>query len=218
MNKFIDGYVINLSHDIKRKEHMINEFENTPINLKFFNAIKHSKGWIGCLKSHLKLIQNAKKNNMEFVLVMEDDCYIENKDEFNDKIVKIISFLKSNKDKWTIFHGGPNLNKLSSIKNTLSTNPFLFNVSKCSSTTFIIYNSNIYDFFINYDNIKDNELKNTHKIDMIIYNNLNCTTTFPCLIWQIVTFSNITNNIRNEIVKLKETRDIFFKRLIKKLK
>ena len=217
MDKIIDGYVINLQNNIVRKEHVQNEFKNTPINLIFFNAIKHEKGWIGCLKSHLELIKYAKDNNMDMILVMEDDAYIENKESFNSTLTYIIKFLKENKNEWTIFHGGPSINKHSSIKNILFKNLLLLNISKCSLTTFIIYNSNIYDYFLNYNNIPDNNLKNSHKIDMIIYNKFNCATVFPCLIWQIETYSNITNNIRTDFKDIKKSRDILFKRLIKKI-
>lgn len=58
-NFIIDGYVINLETDLERLDSIKKEFKNSCINLKIFNAIKHEKGWIGCLKSHLSLIKMA---------------------------------------------------------------------------------------------------------------------------------------------------------------
>ncbi len=217
MNKIIDGYIINLEQDIQRKEHILKEFENSPINLNFFNAIKHNIGWIGCLKSHLELINYAKINNMDMILVIEDDAFIENKEYFNIIFPKILNYLSNNKDKWKIFHGGPNINKHSQITNIQIQEPLLFELSKCVSTTFIIYNSNSYDFFINFYNYPDNKLKSTNKIDMLIYNNFNCITTYPCLIWQIDSFSNVLQTYRVDLQEIKKNRDKNFKRLIKNM-
>lgn len=216
MNKIIEGLVINLEHDKERKMYIEKEFKNTCIELKFFNAIKHKVGWIGCLKSHLEIIKLAKSNNLDMVLVIEDDAYIENLEYFNTNFPIILEYLKKNKDKWNIFHGGPNINKHSTISKIHLTEPLLFDLSKCVSATFVIYNSNVYDFFIYYLNMEENKLKSSNKIDMLIYNKFNCITTYPCLIWQKELQSNITGEIRTDLTMIKNTRDKIFKRLIKK--
>ena len=216
--KIIDGYVINLESDKERKRNVINEFINSSINLKFFNAIKHETGWIGCLKSHLELIKFAKENNMDMILVIEDDAYIENKNYFNNIFPKIINYLKENKDKWTIFNGGPSINKHAEINNVINMNQFnLYELSKCCSTTLIIYNSTIYDHFIKFLHYPDDKLKSTHKIDMIIYNTFNCIVPYPTLVWQIESYSHIYNKYRDDLQIIKNNTDIIFKRLIKKI-
>jgi len=214
-NKIIDGYVINLESDLERLNSIKNEFNDTCVNLKIFKAIKHKKGWIGCLKSHLSLIKMAKENNMDMILIIEDDGYIENREYFQNNFEKIIDFLKNNMDKWNIFHGGPNINKNSKINNFYSSNPLLFNINLCVSTTFIIYNKNCYDFFINFLKYDDNKLKNTNKIDMLIYHNFYCLTTFPCLAWQKNFYSNIDECYRDDLQDIKNNRDKIFKRLLK---
>lgn len=215
MNKIIDGYVINLEHCSDRREHILNEFQDTCINISLFNAIKHEKGWIGCLKSHLNLIKYAKENNMNMILVIEDDAYIEDKEHFNKIFPQILDYLKNNLDEWKIFHGGPNINKHSVISNIYSNEPLLFNISKCVSATFIIYNINSYDDFLHYLDIEERQLKSSHKIDMLIYNKFNCITTFPCLIWQINSYSDIYNSYRDDLENIKKYRDINFKRKLK---
>lgn len=215
LNKIIDGYVINLEKDTNRLEHIKNEFKDTSINLKIFKAIEHKKGWIGCLKSHLNLIKYAKENNMEMILVIEDDAYIEDKMLFKNIFPEILSYLKNNIDTWNIFHGGPNINKHSKITNIFSKNPLLIELTLCVSTTFMIYNKNCYDFFINFLYYDDNKLKSSNKIDMLIHNKFKCITTFPCLLWQKSYYSNIYNCERDDLEKIKISRDKLFKRLIK---
>lgn len=217
MNKIIEGWVINLEHDKERRISIEKEFENTQIKLNFFNAIKHKVGWIGCLKSHLEIIRLAKSNNLDMVLVIEDDAYIENIQYFNTNFPIILEYLKKNKYKWNIFHGGPNVNKYSTMSKVHLTEPLLFDLSKCVSATFVIYNSNIYDFFIYYFNKEENKLKSSHKIDMLIYNKFNCITTYPSLIWQKEFISNITGEIRTDITMIKKSRDKLLKRLIKNI-
>lgn len=217
MNKIINGWVINLDYDTERKKSIINEFSNTQIELNFFNAVQHKVGWIGCLKSHLKIISMAKTNNLDMVLIIEDDAYIENIDYFNIIFPIILEYLKNNKDKWNIFQGGPNINKHSTISNIYLKEPLLFDLSKCICSHFIIYNSTVYDFFIYYLNKEENKLKSSHKIDMLIYNKFNCITTYPCLVWQKEFLSNITKEIRTDFKKKKYTRDKIFKRLIKNI-
>lgn len=216
MNKIITGFVINLAHDTKRKESVIKEFENTQIELSFFNGIKHKIGWIGCLKSHLEIISMAKANNLPMVLVIEDDAYIENPVHFNANFLSILEYLSNNMDKWNIFHGGPNINKNSSISKIHARTPLIFDLSLCSLATFIIYNSNTYDFFLNYLKIQENKLKSTHKIDMIIYNKFKCITTYPSLVWQKEFVSNIRNgNVRTDFAIIKKFQDKLFNRALK---
>jgi hypothetical protein len=217
MNKIIEGWAINLEQNKERKESIIKEFENTQIKLNYFNAIKHNVGWIGCLKSHLEIIRLAKFNNLDMVLVIEDDAYIENLEYFNTNFAIILKYLKKNKDKWNIFHGGPNINKHSIISKVHLAEPLLFDLSKCTLGTFVIYNANTYDFFLDFLKKEECKLKSSHKIDMLIYNKFNCITTYPCLIWQKEFFSNITQTIRTDFKVIKKSRDKIFKRLIKNI-
>lgn len=160
----------------------------------------------------------AKENNMDMILVIEDDGYIENTEYFQNNFHKIIDFLKNNMDKWNIFNGGPKLHNKSKINNCYSLEPLLFDVNYCALTTFMIYNKNCYDFFIKFLDYDENKLKNSDKIDMLIYRNFNCLTTFPCLVWQKNYYSNILNRERNEWQDMKINRDKIFNKLLKEKK
>lgn len=91
-------FVINLGKDIDRKEKMIKQFKNQNINnyefiegidgnneiiAKQYSMIKNntnivSKGHYGCLLSHIKCIELAKKRNYKGVIIMEDDIILNN--------------------------------------------------------------------------------------------------------------------------------------------
>lgn len=167
-NEKIDAYVINLKESIERKEYMIKEFEGTCINLNFIEATKFNPGWVGCLKSHLSIIQMAKDKGMKYVIVLEDDCEIINKQQFNEKFKIIKKFIDERND-WQVFNVGVNLGPYSrNLHHEIFENNHIFKISKCYSTGFIIYNSNIYDHYLYYLNfINEGRFKNTYKIDMI---------------------------------------------------
>jgi len=141
---------------------------------------------------------------MDMILIIEDDAYIEIKSTFNSVFRCILYYLKENIHKWKIFHGGPSINKYSQISEILSQEPLLFNISQCILTTFIIYNSSTYDFFLKYYTYNDEELLHSScPIDNIIFKNFTCTTTYPCLIWQINSFSIICNRYRKDLEQIK---------------
>lgn len=213
-----DAYVINLDTRKDRKEYMINEFKDTNLNLNFIEAIKEKPGWVGCLKSHLKIIEKAKNDNLDFVIVLEDDNVIIDKTSFNKNIEKILEYLQNNLDDWTIFNGGPVLNKLSKCSKKIDyIDTKLYELSYCSAAGFIIYNKNVYDFFLTYKDLIKHKHKNTYKIDMIIFNNYKILSTYPILCKQLDNDkSDIYEIVRNDINKLYESSNINFKKIINK--
>jgi len=68
------AYYINLEERPDRKDQVIQEFKKIGINNpERFNAIKCASGAVGCSMSHLKCLLNAKKQNWEHILIVEDD-------------------------------------------------------------------------------------------------------------------------------------------------
>ena len=58
------AFYINLEHRKDRKEHVEEQLSKVGINANRFNAIKMENGAIGCSMSHLKILQDAYKNNL----------------------------------------------------------------------------------------------------------------------------------------------------------
>ena len=69
-----NAFYINLDHRTDRKEHVINQLTTLGLpTFERFNAIKMENGAIGCSMSHLKILQEAVKNNWDHLLIVEDD-------------------------------------------------------------------------------------------------------------------------------------------------
>jgi hypothetical protein len=88
-------------------------------------------------------------------------------------------------------------------------------MSKCYLTTFMIYNSSIYDYFINMLYYPEDKL---NKIDMIIYYKFVCIIPYPLLVWQIDSYSNICKRYRDDMQVIKNNTDTIFKKLKKNFK
>jgi len=72
---FIEHVVyINLEHRTDRRAEVEKELECFGDRVERFNAIiNHTHGGIGCYKSHLEVLENAKARGWKNVLVVEDD-------------------------------------------------------------------------------------------------------------------------------------------------
>ena len=74
-------------------------------NVERFNAIKAFPGIEGCNKSHLECLKIAKERNLDWFLLLEDDCELlspSSKAQFE----MLLPALWKNRDKWDIFSGG----------------------------------------------------------------------------------------------------------------
>jgi GR25 family glycosyltransferase involved in LPS biosynthesis len=71
LNDIKHAFYINLEHRTDRKELVEKELENIGIKAERFNAIKMENGAVGCSMSHLKLLQDALKNNLDHIANLE---------------------------------------------------------------------------------------------------------------------------------------------------
>jgi len=87
INNFVDKiYCINLKERTDRKKEVLENTRKYNIkNISFFEAIKNKEGWRGCLTSHLNILKDAKKNNYNKILILEDDCDFINKPDIDVK-------------------------------------------------------------------------------------------------------------------------------------
>lgn len=68
--------IAHVIHNPERAERLKTlEYESSSQGFEYqiWNAEMHEKGHIGCLRSHKKIIQYAKDNNLPEILIMEDD-------------------------------------------------------------------------------------------------------------------------------------------------
>jgi hypothetical protein len=76
ITKYVDKiFCINLKKRKDKYKFILNESKKYKLNIVFFEAIKNTKNpALGCLESHLQIIKNAKKNKLQRILIIEDDC------------------------------------------------------------------------------------------------------------------------------------------------
>jgi len=112
MEKYVDNvYLINMDKDTDRLEKVTKECKKFNINFERFNGVdplKLSKkelnkyvskicqnicpnGIIGCGVSHMKIYEDAIKNNYKNILVLEDDIYFNDKlyEELNNAMIEL---------------------------------------------------------------------------------------------------------------------------------
>ena len=183
--------VINLEERKDRWDYTQKLFSD--FNIKRFNAIKKSPGWKGCTLSHLTIIENAKKNNDNYVVVMEDDVALYEPFYFKEKYEKIISYLEENIDKWDIFQFGTTNshlrhNNVSWVDKELNIIEYQFGYA----ASFIIYNSSVFDKMITGKNNLKNEKNDTNDVLMNNFG-FRMWTTIPFLAFQKDGYSNILN-------------------------
>jgi len=147
MNSISDikhAFYINLKSRPDRKQHVETQLKNVGINAERFNAIKMSNGAIGCSMSHLKIIETAKANDWEHILIVEDDILFTDSNLFVKQFNK---FLSSHKDFDVALIAGNNLPPYKRIDDSC------VKVTHCQTTTGYIVQKHYYDVLIK--NFKD---------------------------------------------------------------
>jgi hypothetical protein len=100
-------YYINLTERPDRKAQIIQELQKVGINNpERFNAIKRTSGAIGCSMSHLKCLENAKQQNWDHVLIVEDDITFLSPQLF---VMNFNKFLKNCKNWDVVLIAGNNI-------------------------------------------------------------------------------------------------------------
>jgi len=142
MNSICDikhTFYINLLSRPDRKQHVENQLKTIGITAERFDAIKMQNGAIGCSMSHLKIIEIAKNNNWEHILIVEDDILFTNPSLFVNQFNK---FLSNNKDFDVVLIAGNNLPPYTKIDDTC------VQVTQCQTTTGYLVQKHYYDTLI----------------------------------------------------------------------
>jgi len=93
-------FYINLEHRADRKEHVTTQLTTLGLStFERFNAIKMEDGAIGCSMSHLKILQEAVKNNWDHVLIVEDDITFLDPELFK---ANLNTFFSRRKNEWDV--------------------------------------------------------------------------------------------------------------------
>ena len=135
------AFYINLINRTDRKSYIERELEKVGIKAERFNAIKLQNGAIGCSMSHLKILQTAKQNGWDHVLICEDDIQFLEPAVF---VNQMNSFLKNHTKDWdVVLLAGNNMPPYNKIDNTC------VQVFHCQTTTGYMVKSHYFDILIN---------------------------------------------------------------------
>jgi len=127
-------FYINLEHRLDRKQHVQQQLETIGLSsvAQRFNAIKIANGAIGCSMSHLALLKNALKNQLDHILIVEDDIQFLNPELFK---TQFNLFLERHGNNWdVILFAGNNMPPYEKIDDTC------VKVNTCQTTTGYLVN------------------------------------------------------------------------------
>lgn len=191
-------FYINLEHRTDRKEYVENELNNIGIKSTRFNAIKMTNGAIGCSLSHLKILEDAKKNQLDHILIVEDDITFLNPSLFKTQINK---FFEIHKNKWdVILFAGNNMPPFEIIDDTC------VKVSRCQTTTGYLVNGHYINVLISNIKMGLTHLINSpaetvkYAIDkfwFVLQNNSNWYLITPLTVVQREDYSDIEKRVTN---------------------
>jgi GR25 family glycosyltransferase involved in LPS biosynthesis len=131
MNSISDikhAFYINLDTRPDRKVHVENQLQSVGITAERFNAIR------------LKILENAKVNNLDHVLIVEDDILFTNPNKFVEQFNK---FLSINKHFDVALIAGNNIPPYQVIDDSC------IKVTKCQTTTGYLVLNHYFDTLIN---------------------------------------------------------------------
>ena len=95
-----NAFYINLDHRTDRKEHITNQLATLGLTTcDRFNAIKMANGAVGCSMSHLRILDDAIKNNWDHILIMEDDITFLDPELFKKNFN---TFLQRQQNNWDV--------------------------------------------------------------------------------------------------------------------
>jgi GR25 family glycosyltransferase involved in LPS biosynthesis len=142
MNSISDikhAFYINLHSRPDRRQHVEHQLKTVGISAERFNGIKMTNGALGCSFSHLKLIETAKANNWEHILIIEDDILFTDPNSFTKQFN---TFLSTHTDFDVLLIAGNNMPPFTTIDNTC------VQVSRCQTTTCYLVQQHYYDTLI----------------------------------------------------------------------
>jgi glycosyl transferase family 25 len=139
------AFYINLASRPDRKDHVEKQLHSIGIHsFTRFNAIKMTNGAIGCSMSHLQILQLARKENWNHVLIVEDDILFTNPAVF---VTQFDAFLSNHSnDCDVVLVAGNNFGDYTTVDSTC------VQITKCQTTTGYLVQRHYYDKLIH--NIK----------------------------------------------------------------
>ena len=145
--EFIGAIIyINLDYRKDRRFQMEQEFARMGIQgAKRFNAIPHEYGLIGCMQSHLAVLELAKKNGYKNILIFEDDFeFMVSKEELDSDLRSVLSRDVGHSLQYDVLMLGYNMKKSA----PLASHKTIFKVIDAQTASAYIVHESFYDTLI----------------------------------------------------------------------
>lgn len=202
INKLKNTYIINLDYRIDRRYKSQNEVKKLSSKINIFNAIKDSRGAIGCTKSHIEILKYAIDLDLEYVFICEDDIKI-----LNDRYVLFgVNEIMTNFDWDVIIVSGVSRNEIKTH------NKFINKVTDCQTTTSYIVNKKYMKKLLNnftegLENLIKTNNKSLYAID-IYWKLLQKIDNWYCINKKYVYQHSDLSDIENKYVNYKRVFNI----------
>ena len=154
-------YILNLDKDIERMKKLSINLKKKNIKFKRISGVlgsdvhhkyntKLRPGQLGCLLSHFEIIRDAKYNNYNKILILEDDIVFDH--NFEDKFsMKYKNFISNEKDYDILYLGCSQASwGIDFWKYTKNYGNY-YSLSKTDGTYAMILSSSIFDNILSYD-------------------------------------------------------------------
>lgn len=195
INEYYDNiFCINLDRRTDRWEECLIEFAKHNLNVKRFSAIDGvslfglpglTKGNIGAIYSHRAVIQYAKDNNFENILILEDDV------EFHNDINRIFfEFIQEVPCDWDMLFFGANHseNNIWMSEPLIKITDHVYKIIRSYANHCYVVRENVYDKLIEALSRKD---KPNDVLVSDIQKEMNCYLFRPHLAWQRPSYSDL---------------------------
>lgn len=133
------AFYINLDSRPDRKIHVENQLASLGIKAERFNAVKMDNGAVGCSLSHIKLLEFARGNGFDHILIVEDDILFTNPQLFKNQLN---TFLSRQPTFDVVLLAGNNMPPYHRIDDCC------VQVTRCQTTTGYIVQKHYYDTLI----------------------------------------------------------------------
>jgi hypothetical protein len=147
-NKYLleNVYYINLKESKERRIETENELRIMNWKFQRFDGVKVTDGRIGCSISHLKVIEMAKQNNLEYVVIVEDDIQFTQPEKYNNMLNDFKDFMKSNNADYDVLLIAANI--LDKVNGVIPINNYIHQAKTSYCTAGYIVKKHYYDKII----------------------------------------------------------------------
>ncbi|TCD01257.1 glycosyltransferase family 25 protein [Pedobacter psychroterrae] len=140
----VPTYIINLPHRVDRLNHIMSEFADKPeFILNLVVAIQHKVGAYGLWQTIRQIVEKAKQEKEEMIVICEDDHYFT---EFYNKEFFFKNVLEADFDKAAFLSGGTG-----KFDYAIPVSKNRYWVSHCLSAQFLVIYSRFFDAILNVE-------------------------------------------------------------------